>query len=204
MRRPSLAMMMTAAVIGALLASCTHASGPAGPASHASSPTAAASTSTPGGSAGSTGGTGGTARAGATAFSCDNPIDQVVRPERPQVAVLDAVALDTTTKSLQADDADGNAPHRLFAKTALMVHVGSPAEVDVPARWAKRASVTWGNHAPQWTGQLVIPACPSDGPGGDWLVYPGGVSVDQPSCVPLDVHAGDAVVTVRVSVGAPC
>ena len=144
-----------------------------------------------------------TARAGATAFSCDNPIGQLVAPVRPQRVVLAAVALDTS-HSLQAQDAGGTAPHRLFAKTALMVHVGSAAEIDVPARWAGRASVAWGNHAPQWTGQLVIPACPSNGPGGDWLVYPGGVSVDQPSCVPLEVHAGDAVVTVRLSIGAPC
>jgi hypothetical protein len=190
------AILLAAVVV---LTSCTGSSQP--PAS--SSTTSTPSSSAPGSAAPSSTGTV-TARAGATTFTCDNPIGQLAGPERPQVAVLAAVALDTTTKSLQAEDAGGNAPYRLFAKTALMVHVGSPAEIDVPARWAKRASVSWGNRAPQWTGQLVIPACPSNGPGGDWLVYPGGVSVDRPACVPLEVHAGDAVVTVRLSVGAPC
>jgi hypothetical protein len=140
---------------------------------------------------------------GVIQFSCDSPIDQLVSPARPQRVVLDAVAVDTS-KSLQANDAGGTAPHRLFAKTPLMVHVGRPAEIAVPARWASRASIAWGNHAEEWTTQLQIPACPSNGPGGDWLVYPGGLSVDQPSCVPLEIRSGGSLATVRISVGAPC
>jgi hypothetical protein len=124
-------------------------------------------------------------------------------PSRPQRTALDAVALDTTT-TLQVQDAGGTEPHRLFAKTPLLVHVGRSAEIAVPARWASRASIAWGNHASEWTLQLQIPACPSNGPGGDWLAYPGGLSVDQPSCVPLEIRSGSSVATVRISVGARC
>ena len=172
-----------------LVTSCTHGKEPT--ASRTSTPPVAAA------SASATDGT-----ADVRQFSCTDPIDQVVAPARPLHAILNAVALETSTTTLQANDAGGTAPHRLFAKTPLLVHVGTPAVISLVGRWASRASITWGNHGTEWTTQLQVPACPSNGPGGDWLAYPGGLSVDQPACVPLEIRSGGSVTTVRISVGA--
>jgi hypothetical protein len=191
MRKPGLdAAAALAAVV--LVASCSHGEHPAATASRTSTPpVATSSASAPAGSA------------AAVQFSCERPIDQVVSPVSPLHAILHAVALETSA-TLQANDAGGTAPHRLFAKTPLLVHVGTPTVITVVARWASRASITWGNRGSEWTSQLQIPACPSNGPGGDWLGYPGGLSVDQPSCVPLEIRSGGSVTMVRMSVGARC
>jgi hypothetical protein len=140
---------------------------------------------------------------GTTLLSCDSPIGIEPSPERSHRAVLDAVALDVSA-TLQANATGGSDPHRLFAKTGLLVHAGTASEIDVPDAWASRLAIAWGNHASEWTTRLRIPACPRSGPGGDWLVYPGGLSVDEPACVPLEVRAGGKVVTVRLAVGVRC
>jgi hypothetical protein len=170
-----------AAVLLVLVSACTHDSDPAPVRS-----TGAAS-----------------APPGGTVLSCAAPIGIEPSPPRPHRAVLDAVAVDMSAV-LQANDAAGSAPHRLFAKTGLLVHAGTPAEIDVPAAWAGRLAITWGNGASEWTTALRIPACPRDGPGGGWLVYPGGLSVDEPACVPLEVRAAGKAETIHLAVGARC
>ncbi len=82
--------------------------------------------------------------AGTVLFDCSAPIGELASPTEPQTATLDAVALDTTS-TVQVDDS--GFPHRLFAKTALIVHAGHDAVVSVPADWASRVSIAWGNHA---------------------------------------------------------
>jgi hypothetical protein len=135
-------------------------------------------------------------------LDCSAPIDVVSSPTAPQRDILDVVGVDITS-TLQAGRTDG--PHRLFAKTGLLVHAGRDGSLTVPASWATRLSIAWGNHAAEWTTGLHIPACPAPpGASGQWLVFPGGFSVDKAACVPLQVHAGKETTTVHVSVGARC
>jgi hypothetical protein len=121
----------------------------------------------------------------------------------PYSSTLEVVGLKTTT--LQANSAGGTAPHRLFAKTGLLVHTGRESTLTVPEGWAAHVSIAWGNHAAEWTTSLHIPACPEPHSGsGQWLAFPGGFSLDKAACVPLEVRAGGKTTTIYVSVGAHC
>jgi hypothetical protein len=146
----------------------------------------------------------GAAPPGQVGLDCSGPIDMVSSPTGPQRGILDVVGLDITS-TLQVGRADGAAPHHLFAKTGLLVHAGHEGTLTVPASWATRLSIAWGNHAPEWTTGLHIPACPAPPTAsGRWLVFPGGFSLDKAACVPLHVRAGKETTTVHVSVGAHC
>lgn len=137
-------------------------------------------------------------------LDCSDPIDTVSSPTRPYGGVLDVVGLHITS-TLQVRTADGTAPHRLFAKTGLLVHAGREANLTVPPDWAARVSIGWGTNTTAWTTRLHIPACPAPpAPSGQWLAFPGGFSLDKAACVPLQVHKGNETTTVHVSVGAPC
>jgi hypothetical protein len=141
---------------------------------------------------------------GATSLNCSDPIGIVSSPTGPDSGTLDVVGLDTAS-TLQVGSTDGTDPHRLFAKTGLLVHAGREATLTVPAGWATQVSIAWGNHAAEWTTSLHIPACPDPPSGsGQWLVFPGGFSLDKAACVPLEVRAGSRMTTVHVSVGARC
>jgi hypothetical protein len=136
-------------------------------------------------------------------LSCSDPIAAMPAPTSPHSPILDVVALDTTS-TLQVN-AGSDEPHRLFAKTGLLVHVGRASTLTLPADWEGRASIAWGNHESEWTASLQIPACrPSTSADDQWLAFPGGFSVDVPSCVPLEVRAGNDLDTVNISVGARC
>lgn len=137
-------------------------------------------------------------------LDCSDPIDTVPSPWGPQSGILDVVGLDITS-TLQAARTGGTDPHRLFAKTPLLVRAGHEANVTLPASRATRVSIAWGNHAPEWTTGLHIPACPAPpGASGRWLVFPGGFSVDKAACVPLRIRVGRRMTTVHVSVGVHC
>ncbi|WP_433306425.1 hypothetical protein ACQP2F_20760 [Actinoplanes sp. CA-030573] len=141
--------------------------------------------------------------AGTASLDCDSPIGVEPSVAAPYGGSLDAVALDTSV--VQAGDAAGTAPHRLFAKTGLLVHSGRASTLTVPASWASRVAIAWGNHAAEWTGVLHIPACPAPASHpGAWLAFPGGLSLDRAACVPLEVSADGRTTTVSLSVGARC
>jgi hypothetical protein len=141
---------------------------------------------------------------GMTSLDCSDPIGVVSSPTKPRGSTLDVVGLDTTS-TLQVSRAGGADPHRLFAKTGLLVRAGREATLTVPADWAARVSIAWGNHAAEWATSLHIPACPQPPSGsGQWLAFPGGFSLDKAACVPLEVSAGNKTTTVHVSVGADC
>jgi hypothetical protein len=140
--------------------------------------------------------------AGTVLFDCSAPIGELPSPTTPQTSILDAIALDTTS-TMQVNDS--GFPHSLFAKTPLIVHAEHDAIVTIPADWAARVSIAWGNHAAVWTTSLHIPACAKDPTGtGDWFVFPGGFSLDSAACVPVDIRSGNKTTTVHVSVGARC
>jgi hypothetical protein len=125
-------------------------------------------------------------------------------PARPRTGIFGVVGLDITS-TLQVSRTSPGDPHRLFAKTGLMVHAAREADLTVPAGWATRVSIAWGNQAAEWTTGLHIPACPRPpSASGPWLAFPGGFSVDKPACVPLRVRAHNRTTTVHVSVGAHC
>lgn len=144
------------------------------------------------------------ATAGPANLDCSGPIGVVPSPTAPQRGVLDVVGLDVTS-TVQAGTADGTDPHRLFAKTGLLVHAGHEGDLTVPANWATRVSISWGNHASEWTTGLHIPACPaSPAASGQWLAFPGGFSLDKAACVPLQVRVAQQTTTVHIPVGVPC
>ena len=137
-------------------------------------------------------------------ISLDCSIGSVESLTAPLRNTLDAVGIDTGS-TLGVSGAGEAGQHRLFAKTGLYVHIGHGATLTVPADWASRVSIFWGNGPAEWTTKLHIPACPAPPAGdGEWLAFPGGFSLDQAACVPLEVTAGNETTTVYVSVGVPC
>jgi hypothetical protein len=136
--------------------------------------------------------------------SLDCSLGSVETLTAPLRSTLDAVGLDTGS-TLGVSRAAGTDPHPLFAKTGLYVHVGHAATLTVPADWAARVSIFWGNRPADWTTSLHIPACPEPSPGaGQWLAFPGGFSVEKAACIPMEVRAGSEMSTVHVSVGVAC
>lgn len=146
----------------------------------------------------------GPAPPGKRTLDCADPIGTAPPPTSPYAGFLDVVGLNLTSK-LQAAPATGTAPHRLFAKTGLFVRAGREATLTVPPSWANRVSMKWGNHAPEWATELHVPACPApEADSGTWLVFPGGYSLDEPACVPLQIRTENKATTVHVPVAAPC
>jgi hypothetical protein len=144
-----------------------------------------------------------TAYSGAS-LDCNGSIDTVTTLDPEYRNVLDAVAFQVTTP-LQTSTSTGSDPHRLFAKTGLLVHTGVTATVTVPAAWKARLAITWGNHAAEWTSTLQTPACRQpEGTTGPWLAYPGGFSADKPDCYPLEIRSGDRTATVTIPIGQAC
>jgi hypothetical protein len=132
-------------------------------------------------------------------LNCSGPVGTASSLATSFSSPFEAVAVDTST--LQADPADGNDPHHLFAKTWLYVHVGRESTLTVPAG----LSIAWGNHTAEWTTSLHIPACPEPpGTTDQWLAFPGGFSLDTATCVPLEVRAGSETATIHVSVVTRC
>lgn len=141
---------------------------------------------------------------GKRTLNCADPIGTAPSPTAPHADVLGVVGLDLTSQP-QAAPVTGTAPHRLFAKTGLFVRAGRESTLTVPPSWATRVSITWGNHAPGWATELHIPACPAPEPdSGKWLVFPGGYSLDEPACVPLQIRTENRTTTVHVPVATPC
>lgn len=97
---------------------------------------------------------------------------------------------------------DGNGPLRLFAKTGLFFRPGTTFELIVPARFASRLRIGWGN--PGTPSQTVdVSNCASPG-GGGWLAIAGGYWIDHPACVPIIVRAGGKQQQVHIGVGTAC
>jgi hypothetical protein len=90
----------------------------------------------------------------------------------------------------------------LFAKAALMVKPGARAEIIVPSASMGNLSVEWGNTTKRArTTHVTVGPC--EGP-DNWLVYPGGYYVPDPSCVQATVRVAGIDHSIAVGVGAPC
>lgn len=122
---------------------------------------------------------------GTTDLDCTSPIGSEASPPR---RMLDVVGLDIDS-----------------TWTVDAICYTAESTVTIPGDWASKVSIAWGNHAAVWTTSLDIPACPQPWSGAQqWLVYPGGFSLDAAACVPLEVRAGATTTTFRIPVGVPC
>jgi hypothetical protein len=173
--------LVTAAVIAMLFAGCT-------------SGTVRPSTGTPSPTTRSTAG---------SVLDCREA--SVVDGAGPLPVVLGVVALPISPRypalgtSLSGD---GHGPLRLFAKTGLFFRPGTTFELIVPARFASRLRIGWGN--PGTPSQVVeVSNCANPG-GGGWLAIAGGYWIDHPACVPIIVRAGGQQQQVHVGVGKAC
>lgn len=136
-------------------------------------------------------------------LDCSNPIGSSGTVDS-QVQVVLGTAGVQTKPTMQTSPTSG-APHRLFAKNGLILRSGRAATLTIPKAWAKKVSIGWGTNASEWTTTLQVRACPAPpGGGGPWLAYPGGFSLDQPACVPLEVATPTGKAIIRVPIGVPC
>lgn len=145
-------------------------------------------------------------------LGCQDVIASEPTPPSGSSIILDSVAL-PTGRALQASPSgDSNPNEKLFAKDALLIRRAASFDLVVPEAWRGRLAVGWGSPSKP-TSHLRVPGCgptqrmPSSSRwvlSDDWLVYPGGYSVPQASCVSLVVRAGQTERTVQIGVGAPC
>ena len=139
--------------------------------------------------------------AATASLRCENPIGAPRTPPAPHRTVLDTVALDSQSV-LHVSGTDPTSPQPFFAKTGLMIRPGRTATLSVPQGQAGRVALSWGTNGTEWTTSLTIPACP--GSPDSWLVFPGGVQVDGPMCVPVQVRTDEQFALVHLSIGIPC
>lgn len=186
--------VVTAAVIGMLLAACT--SGTVRPGTGKTGPTTSGHASTrPNGPS-----TSSATPAAESVLDCGSYIDNNARAA-PLRVVLGVVALPVSPgyPALQTSlSGDGNGPLRLFAKTGLVIRPGARFELIVPARFTSRLSIGWGTPGHR----VVVSNCAN--PGGGWLAYAGGYWIDHPACVPIIVRAGGRQQQVHIGVGTAC
>jgi hypothetical protein len=178
--------VVTAAVIATLLAGCTSGT--------VRSSTVRSSTGTPSPTTRSTAG---------SVLDCRGVSG--VDGAAPLPVVLGVVALPISPRYPAlgtARSGDGDGPLRLFAKTGLFFRPGTTFELIVPAGFAGRLRIGWGN--PGTPSQIVeVSNCANPG-GGGWLAIAGGYWIDHPACVPIIVRAGGRQQQVHVGVGKAC
>ena len=144
-----------------------------------------------------------------TRFTAGSVLDcreaSVVDGVGPLPVVLGVVALPISPRYPALGTAlsgDGGGPLRLFAKTGLFFRPGTTFELIVPARFASRLRIGWGN--PGTPSQMVeVSNCANPG-GSGWLAIAGGYWIDHPACVPIIVRAGGRQQQVHIGVGKAC
>ena len=134
--------------------------------------------------------------AAAEVVDCASAIDAIDRLPPGYRSVAGVVAL-PVGRTIGVDTT-GSPPH--FAKVGLAVRTGTRATLEVVSRRAGDAAIEWGSTPPSRT--VRVEECVAAG-GATWTVFAGGISVDRPRCVPLDV-TGTRTVRVRIGVGRAC
>lgn len=192
MRRAALAL--TALAISFMLNACTSSGRPA---PGRSTPNTATLTLT------QTGPASAPTPAATSALNCADAIGAQAHP-RPATTVLGVVDLPVSPETPALTTAltgNGNGPLRLFAKTALVIKPDARFELIVPAHFADRLSIGWGNPGMP-SHRVTVDECGHQG--GAWLGYPGGYWIDHPACVPIIVRVGDQQRTVHIGLGTAC
>jgi hypothetical protein len=140
-------------------------------------------------------------------LDCQAVIGSESVPAEGDSIVLDRVAL-PTSRALQANRT-GDPGARLFAKDGLYIRRGAAFDLIVPEDSRDRLTINWGFPGTV-TRHLRVPGCRPTGTINPihaqdaWLVYAGGYTVPEPTCVSLVVKAGQTEQTVRIGVGAAC
>lgn len=141
--------------------------------------------------------------ASASALKCTDAIGTQAHP-RPATTVLGVVDLPISPETPALGTArtgNGNGPLRLFAKTGLAIKPGARFELIVPAQFADRLSIGWGDPGTP-SHRVTVDNCGTQG--GAWLAYAGGYWIDHPACVPIIVRVGDQQRTVHIGLGTAC
>jgi hypothetical protein len=150
----------------------------------------------------------GLASGGAARVKCEDAVGDTKPSQDPTgvAEVLGAAGLPTGPKisPLQANlSGESNPAYRLFAKRGLLVKAASQLEIVVPAEFASRAAVVWGNPGTP-TAHLLFGPCPSTPTKTGWLAYPGGFLVAEPMCLPLLIRTAGREARVQIGVGRSC
>lgn len=148
----------------------------------------------------------GTTEAGVQDLDCANPIwaGPGGTENTSGRGVPGLMALTFSGDMLQWHEGNADDAGLHFQKTGLALRVDRPLQIAVPATLRGEAKISWGTNSQQPTGTLRIRGCPAPGPEDDWVVYPGGVWMAKPQCLPLEVSSTGGKTTVDIPVGAPC
>lgn len=136
---------------------------------------------------------------GESVLSCSTGIRVSDAQVAPLQVVLGVVALPVSPAYPALQTTLTNGPHRLFAKTGLVIRPGTTFEVIVPARFTSRLSIGWDTPS----SRVVVSGCARPD-GGGWLGYVGGYWIDHPACVPIIVSAGGRQQQVAIGLGKAC
>jgi hypothetical protein len=88
----------------------------------------------------------------------------------------------------------------LWTKIGLWIRAGKPARISMASSDAAGA-LLWPNSTGSATRQLETNGC--DGDRG-WMAFAGGLVVEGPTCLLLEVESADREWEVSVPLGAPC
>ena len=127
-------------------------------------------------------------------------------PYAQMTLVLGVVGLPASPghDSLQVSTTGSSDPAvSLFAKTGLVVRAGASFTISIPAEYADRARLGWGNPG-QPTTRLSVGGCPPSPGGGSWLDFAGGYWASSPMCLPIVIATAGRDQRVLVGVGTTC
>ena len=112
------------------------------------------------------------------------------------------VALPTRTLQLgRSGSADSGHEDYRFAKFGLLVRRSRQALLEIVSA-PDDAFFNYGSGAFGPADTLTAGPCDSDR--GDWVVWAGGIWVNEPGCVEVIVSSEDEEIPVQLAVGAPC
>ncbi len=132
------------------------------------------------------------------------------------------IALPTTTLQLgRSGSEDSGYEDYRFAKFGLLVRRAQQASLEI-ARVPGDAFWDYGDHVFGSADALTAGPCTTHGPAcevdsaeyaggwpcgadrGEWMVWAGGIWVNEPGCVEVVASSKDEEIPVRLAVGAPC
>ncbi len=198
--------MAAAAVALLLLSGCTGTPSPQSTGSARTSASATASGSTADSNTGITP----HAVGSALPFECGNPIGsgltaaELAGPDAvgiPNLVYLSASATGGTTIQWIGGASYGGLN---FSKVGLVLKAGKAFTLEVPAELRGHMKIGWSNSGYTLADSLDSPGCTGTTDNAVWLVYPGGIWLDAPACVPLTVKHGESVETLHLPIGRPC
>lgn len=139
-------------------------------------------------------------------FECAGSIDKVAKPPTELRIVADVVALPSVAQTeslpLGREESNGDLAGYRFSKFPILVRPGTQFDLfgtasggsDVLLIWSAKPGVVPLR-------SISFEACEGD---SEWLVYPGGVWVSEPTCVTLELVVEANEESITLGVGASC